>query len=303
MHSLPNNTTKKSILVTGANGFIGSHFIQSYQDQYHIRTASLQKTPIDELNLAGVDAVLHLAALAQQSKKISWESYHSVNTVLTEKLAEKAKASGVSQFVFFSSIKVYGNDGDLDNHQFTLNEGSEAKPTDFYGLSKLMAEKALLEMQSDRFKVAIIRPAMVYGAGIKGNMFSLMKLVKKVPILPFDYAINRRALVGINNLLHLTDLIIQKQAQGIFIGKDEGHLSIKEIAQILSEGLGKKRVQVKLPSFIFNLLRKVRKGFMTRLYGTLALEQKSKYLDIGYQPIQKTTDGLKEMCTWYRTKK
>ena len=205
---------KKTLMITGASGFIGTNFIEKYKEKYNIVPVNLLKIKPEEIEFKNVDTVLHLAALVHQMNGAPREKYFEVNTELTRKVAEAAKKNKVKHFVFYSTVKVYGYDGDLYNHNMILNEESECNPVnDPYGESKWEAEKILRNLEDDNFKVGIIRPPMVYGKGVKGNMESLIKLVKLLPILPFNYDKNRRSLVNIENLMYLTTLVIDKEAQ------------------------------------------------------------------------------------------
>lgn len=176
---------KKTLMITGASGFIGTNFINEYKDKYNIIAVDLLSKKPEELNFENVDCILHLAALVHQMKGAPREKYFEVNTELTRRMAEVAKKNGVGHFVFFSTVKVYGYDGDINNHEFVLNEDSPCNPTEPYGESKLEAEKILKELETGDFTISIIRPPMVYGKGVKGNMESLIKLIKKFPVLPY----------------------------------------------------------------------------------------------------------------------
>ena len=221
---------KKTLMITGASGFIGSNFIERYKDKYNIIPVDLLKVKPEELDFTDVDCVLHLAALVHQMNGAPREKYFEVNTELTKRMAEESKKHGVKHFVFYSTVKVYGYDGELYNHNIILNEKSPCNPkNDPYGESKWKAEKILRSLETENFKVGIIRPPMVYGKGVKGNMESLIKLIKKLPILPFNYDKNRRSLVNIENLMYLTSLVIDKEAGGVFLPLDEKNLSLKEI--------------------------------------------------------------------------
>ncbi|SJZ57600.1 UDP-glucose 4-epimerase [Cetobacterium ceti] len=274
---------KKTLMITGASGFIGSNFIKRYEKEYNIVSVCLIKNRPEDLDFTGIDTILHLAALVHQMKGAPEEKYFEINTRLTERLAKKAKEDGVKHFVFYSTVKVYGYDGDLENHDFVLTENSPCNPNDPYGASKYEAEKILKNLENENFKISIIRPPLVYGEGVKGNMLSLIKLVNKCPILPFDYDNNRRTMVGIENLLYMTKLIIDKKANGIYIGSDLKDVSIKNITEAMEKGLNKKRIKIKLPTFIFNFLCKRKKNIMVRLYGTLAFQQEDSYKKINYK--------------------
>lgn len=286
---------KITLMITGASGFIGSNFIERYKSEYNIISVDLLKTSPENLDFNNVDCILHLAALVHQMKKVTREKYFEVNTELTRRVAESAKKNGVKHFVFFSTVKVYGYDGDLKNHNYVLNEFSECNPQgDPYGESKLEAEKILKKMETKNFIVSIIRPPMVYGKGVKGNMENLIKLIKFAPVLPFKYDKNKRSLVNIENLLYLTYLVINKQAKGIFLPLDDKNLSLQEIFEGIEEALGVKRINVKLFQPIFWVLTKLKPIIMLRLYGSLQFNNEQTKKEIDYQPKITYKEGIKE---------
>lgn len=276
---------KKTLMITGASGFIGNNFIDRYKDKYNIIPIDLIKNKPEDIDFKNVDCVLHLAALVHQMKGAPREKYFEVNTELTRRVAKCAKASGVKHFVFYSTVKVYGYDGDLYKHDIILNEDSPCNPkNDPYGESKLEAEKILKDLEDNEFKVGIIRPPMVYGKGVKGNMESLIKLIKICPILPFKYTKNRRSLVNIENLMHLTTLVIDKQAEGIFLPLDEKNLSLFEIVSGIEKAYDLKRINIPLISPLFWILCKIKPSIMIRLYGSLQFENKKTQKKLKYIP-------------------
>lgn len=286
--------TKKTLMITGASGFIGSNFIERYKDKYNIIPVDLLKIKPEEIDFRGVDTVLHLAALVHQMKGAPREKYFEVNTELTRRVAEEAKKQGVRHFVFYSTVKVYGYDGDLYNHTMILNEKSECKPmNDPYGESKWEAEKILRRLEDNNFKIGIIRPPMVYGKGVKGNMESLIKLVKMLPILPFNYDKNRRSLVNIENLMYLTTLVIDKEASGVFLPLDEKNISLKEIVEGIEKAYNLKRINIPMIQPIFWLLTKVKPNIMVRLFGTLQFDNQQTREKLGYIAKVKYVEGIK----------
>lgn len=284
---------KKTLMITGASGFIGTNFIEKYKDDFNIIPVCLIENRPEDLDYTGIDCILHLAALVHQMNGAPEEKYFEVNTELTKRLAHKAKEAGVGHFVFYSTVKVYGYDGDLQNQNFILDEYSPCTPNDPYGKSKYEAEKYLEALQSEKFKVGIIRPPMVYGTGVKGNMLSLIKLVDKVTILPFNYNEFKRSIVYIDNLLEITKRMIVEEKIGIIIPQDTSAASIKEIIEGIAEGLGKKVFLFRFPNFIFKLLIKIKPQVMVRLYGGLQFKNNG----LGVTTSKK---GLKEMIGWYK---
>lgn len=294
---------KKTLMITGASGFIGSNFIKKYENEYNIIPVCLIKNKPEDLDYTGVDTILHLAALVHQMKGAPEEKYFEVNTELTRRLATTAKEKGVGHFVFYSTVKVYGFDGELNNHDFILTENSPCNPNDPYGTSKYEAEKILNSLQEENFKIAMVRPPMVYGEGVKGNMLSLMKLINILPIIPFDYDNNKRSIISTENLLYLTHLVIKNQADGIYLGTEGNPVSIKEIAESIEKGLGKKKINIKFPNFIFKLLCKIKPDIMIRLYGTLAFKQENNYEKIEYESKDNMNNQIKIMINEFGGKR
>lgn len=288
----------KTIVLTGATGFIGSHFFEKYQEKYKIICISLRNIDVDQINFENVDAVVHMAGIAH-SKGVDPKDYLKTNTELTIKIAEKAKQSGVRHFVFLSTIKVFGNDGLIVNQPQILTENTPINPVDPYGTSKALAEKGLLSIEGPGFNVAFIRPSMVYGPRVRGNMRLLLKLVQQSFILPFDYDMNQRSVVSVANLLHLLDRVIQSDARGIYLAYDGRGLSIKEIIENICKGLNRKVINFQIPVFVFKGLCLLNKGIMNRLFGSLVVKQLSGFSEIGYSPVQTSEEGIVEMCNWY----
>ena len=158
---------------------------------------------------SGYDSVFHVAGIAHIKETIkNRDLYFSVNRDLAYEVAKKAKEDGVRQFVFLSTMSVYGlNTGIIDNN-------TPEAPKNAYGRSKLEAEKLIRELEAANFQVAIIRPPMVYGKGAKGNYQRLSKFAQKSPIFP-DYN-NQRSMLYIDNLCEFVRLIIIHVSTGIF---------------------------------------------------------------------------------------
>ena len=158
----------KRLLITGASGYVGKSFIETFKNKAKIKTFSLQKETLENLDLTNINIIVHCAALVHQKKVHSQEAYDQVNVEYPLELAKKAKESGVTQFVYLSTIAVYGNTNDI------LTEKTNCLPLTLYGKSKFKAEQELLKLQDDTFKVSIIRTPIVYGYGVKANIKSLI---------------------------------------------------------------------------------------------------------------------------------
>lgn len=281
------------LLITGANGYIGSRFIDKFKQDYKIEPVSLSLG--EPVNFINVSTVLHLSALVHQFKNIANDEYYRINTEQTVNIAKKAKTAGVHHFIFYSTMAVYGKFGDFTDQQEFINEQTDCQPVDIYGKSKLEAEKLLIKMEDKNFKISIIRPPIVYGVDCPGNMQRLQKLITMLPILPFNYNSNKRSMINIDNLLHFTKLVIDKQVLGVLIPQDNDKYSIKQIIETIAKGMNKKPYLVKFPKIIFNFLMKLKPKMMTSLYGTYLIDSTESNRKTGFIEVTTVEEGLLSM--------
>ena len=280
------------LLITGSSGFIGNYFIHGYTDKYNIQTFSFLQNSINDLDLKSVSVIIHLSALVHQMGGASADEYEKVNVTQTLALAKKAKASGVGHFIFMSTVKVYGEETD---DKYT--ENSVCHPEDEYGKSKLKAEKELLKLEDENFKISIIRTPIVYGYGVKANIKNLINLVKKVPILPFGGIDNKRSMVYIGNLCHLVDVVIEQQKAGIFLASDDEPLSTSRLVELIAKNLGKKVYLIKIP-FFESLLKVAKPSFHKRLYGSLEVDNTLTKEKLGLKNPYSVEEGIKLMLNF-----
>lgn len=275
------------LLITGASGFVGTYFIDKYKNKHELQRFSFLTDDFNTLDIKGVDAVIHLSALVHQMDGASAEEYERVNVTQTLALAKKAKDSGVKQFVFMSTVKVYGEE---TNAKYT--ENSECCPEDEYGKSKLKAEQELLKLESKDFVVSIVRTPIVYGFGVKANIKNLVSLVKKVPLLPFGGIENKRSMVYVGNLCHLVDAVIEQEKSGIFLASDDEPLSTTRLIEVIAKNLDKKIYLIKMP-FFESLLKLLKPSFHKRLYGNLEVDNTLTKQKLNLINPTSTEDGIK----------
>jgi UDP-glucose 4-epimerase len=227
------------------------------------------------------------------------EQYFKINRDLDYEVAKRAKEHGVKHFVLMSTAKVFG---ESTTNKPAYNENSDCKPLDAYGKSKYEAEKLIHDLEDDNFKVAIVRSPLVYGAGVKANMYNLLKLVDRLPILPLGGVQNKRSIVYVGNLIALLKHIIEVQASGVFIAGDRLSLSTTELTQIIGRAFNKSILLPQVP-FIRSIVGKLKPTIIERLFGSLELDNSLTNKILGFVPPFSTEEGIKEMVEWYKHNK
>jgi UDP-glucose 4-epimerase len=287
------------IIITGSSGFIGNNFIKS-GSSIIIKAVDLLIQKVEEIDFTGIDSVLHLAALVHQMKGAPEEEYFKINRDLAYEVAKRAKDQGVKQFVLMSTAKVFG---ESTTAKPAWDENSECCPQDAYGKSKYEAEKLIKSLAEDNFEVAIVRSPLVYGVGVKANMYNLVKLVDRFKILPLGGIQNRRSMVFVGNLIALLRHIIDKQASGIFIAGDQSSLSTTELTRLIGKSFKKRLILIKIPEFMIWFLARIKPSIVDRLFGSLELDNSNTNKKLGFVPPFSTDEGINEMVEWYKYNK
>lgn len=233
----------KKILITGANSYIGTSFekyIANWPNEYQIDTVDMIDTTWRKKSFAGYDSIFHVAGIAHQKETTeNAHLYYEINRDLAVETAQKATTDGVKQFVFLSSMSVYG----IEEGRITY--ATIPSPKSNYGRSKLEAEKEICMLSSKDFAVAILRPPMVYGDGCKGNYQTLVKLAKTMPIFP-DYH-NQRSMIHIDRLCEFVKTIIDNRDGGLFLPQDDEYVCTSKMVQQIAADVGR---SVKLVKFL-----------------------------------------------------
>jgi nucleoside-diphosphate-sugar epimerase len=236
MNAMPINQISKHFLVTGANGFVGralcgvlvqhGHFVKgAVRCSVVTKNSKTSQVVVGEINsqtdwtvaLTGIEVVIHLAArvhVMQETSTDPLRDFRCTNVLGTEQLARVAAANGVKRFVYVSSIKVNGEET-IGDHRYS--EIDAASPQDPYGVSKWEAEQALHRVALETgMEIVIVRPPLVYGAGVKGNFALMLKvLIKSIP-LPLASVSNLRSLVYIGNFV---DALLQCATHPVAAGQ------------------------------------------------------------------------------------
>jgi nucleoside-diphosphate-sugar epimerase len=261
------------ILVTGLASYVGNSFVRwcaLHAQQFTIHSISMRSEQWKTHDLRNYDAILHVAGIAHvPSHKQSQDKYEQVNHHLTVELAQQAKAQGVKQFIFMSSILVYG-DGSPIGQKKVIDLTTIPEPTNSYGQSKLHAERALFSMQDEQFKIAAIRSPFVYGKDCKGNYSKLAKIARISPVFPD--VVNERSMIHIDHLCELLRLLIVNQDKGIFYPQNQEYVKSTELVQFIAQA-HRHRMWI---TRIFNPFLRLfsgKVGVINKLFGNLVYDQ------------------------------
>jgi nucleoside-diphosphate-sugar epimerase len=299
------------ILVTGASGFIGQHVVRVLADRgYSIRAAArhpivfenprvegvavgdMSRSFAAEFLVRGVDAIIHAAGLSHAGTNLPPEAYTAINVDATRQLAKAARSARVKRFVLMSSIRSQVG----VTHPEIVTEATPAAPTDAYGRSKLAAETIMAQMlEGSQTRWTVMRPVLVYGPGVKGNMATLLKIAALPVPLPFGALKGRRSLVSIGNLISALQYVLQTQTaeDRTFIVADGQALTMAEIIRALRRGLGRHEMMLPIPdASVARLLRLAGKAdFAERLTGDLIADAVG-LRRIGWAAPEATADAL-----------
>ncbi|WP_455759537.1 NAD-dependent epimerase/dehydratase family protein [Cloacibacillus evryensis] len=239
----------KKILITGANSYVGASFekwLSQWPNEYHVDTIDMIDGTWREKSFAGYDVVFHVAGIAHiKETKENAHQYYEINRDLAFETAQKAKADGVSQFIFMSSMSVYGIESGV------ITKNTKPSPKSHYGKSKLEAEEKISLLIDNIFALAVLRPPMIYGKGCKGNYQRLSEFAKKAPIFPDIH--NERSMIYIDNLSEFIRNLIDEQTRGLFLPQNKEYVCTSELVKEIAKNHGKniKKVYILNPLIRF----------------------------------------------------
>jgi UDP-glucose 4-epimerase len=287
------------ILITGAGSFVGRNFIDNSGNKNVDEISLFDKKP-EDIDFINYDIVIHLVAIVHQSRRIKDDRYFKINRDLCLEVAEHASRGGVKQFIFLSTVKVYG---EFIPNSGPWNEDSVCLPEDSYGKSKYEAELALRKMESPDFIVSIIRTPLVYGVGVKANMLSILRLVDRFPVLPLAKVNNKRSFTSAENLVAFIDRIIERRASGIFIAMDEKPLSTTDLVYLISRYLNKRVFLFRMPEFIVEAGKSLIPKIFDRLYGSFEMDNSKTLRELDFKAPLSTEEGIENMVIAYKQNK
>ncbi len=271
----------KRILITGALSYVGmsvESYLGRWPDRYQTDTVDMIDGSWRETSFRGYDAVFHVAGLVhRETAKNDPEQaslYEKVNTRLAIETAQKAKADGVKQFLFMSSASVYGLSAPVGK-VVMITKDTPLRPVDNYGISKAKAEEGLNALAEEGFKVAILRPPMIYGKGCKGNYRTMAKLAKKLPVFP--WVDNQRSMLYMENLAEFVRLLVDDGAGGIFCPQNNEYTNTSDMVNLIAHCHGKNILMIRGMTWALKLLRHAT-GMVDKAFGSLCYDfELSKY--------------------------
>lgn len=288
----------KNILITGAGSYVGESvrkYILAKDSSYQIDAVDTMGDNWKKADYTKYEVVFHVAGIAHVNADLKMEPlYYKVNRDLTIEVAKYAKAAGVKQFIFMSSQIVFHESQSLKAEVLTAE--TKPAPNGFYGDSKLQAENGLHELESEEFKVCILRPCMIYGPNAKGNFPRLAKLACKTPVFPEWH--NKRSMLYIDNLAEFVKQAIERELEGTFYPQNRELADTVEIIRFFAKEVGHKvwitrlfNPFIWLGSFI---LQPINKMFATYYYDPKMSKMEFDYQLVSFEEsLKKVADSLK----------
>jgi UDP-glucose 4-epimerase len=305
------------VLVTGASGFVGRTLCQVLVEKgFHVRGAVRRpgssllhdQVVVGDIGsttqwgeaLRDIDAVVHAAARAHimNAKPSDLDLYYETNARGTARLAEAAAKAGVKRFLYVSSIKVNGEERPLGAYLAS----DTPNPQDPYGKSKLEGEKALLAAAGS-LQVAIVRPPLVYGPGVRANFLRLMRWVDKEYPLPLGCVNNRRSLVSVWNLCDLFVHLLSHPLPNnrAWLVSDGEDLSTPDLIRKLALAMGRRARLLPVPEGVLQFAGMLtgKSAEVSRLRGSLAVDISATRQDLGWSPPVSMDAALLRTVQWY----
>jgi len=310
------------VVVTGASGFVGSSLTACLlASGFRVRAAvrsvapaelpdcsGMERAIVGDINantswssaLADADSVIHCAARAhvmRENAVRALDAYRMVNVDGTRRLAEQAAAAGVRRLVYLSSIKV---NGEQTAPWAPFSSSDVPAPEDAYGISKWEAEQALWEISARTgLEVVVVRPPLVYGPGVKGNLARLLRLVHSGAPLPLGSVQNRRSLIGLDNLVDLLVRCVDHPAAAgnTFLASDGEDLSTPDLLRHMAAVMGRSARLLPVPVPLLRLAGSAlgKRAEIDRLVGSLQIDSSHTRQVLGWTPRVSVQAGIRRM--------
>lgn len=320
--SLP--ARKHLVAVTGAGGFVGRALVQSLAVDPSLTERAVLRNPVDnwigdhivagpletsvslDAAFEGVEVVIHCAGRAHVQKDRTPEpaaAYRLSNVKATENVLAAARRTGVKRIVYLSSIKVNGETTSVDR---PFHGDDPPCPLDDYARSKLEAEQVLRDpVHAAGLEIVILRPPLIYGPQVKGNMRRLATLVDHGLPIPLGAINNRRSLVGLDNLISAIKVVaVHPAAPGnTFLVSDQDDVSTPQLIRHMADAVGKRANLWQIPTSLLRILGTLtrRAPAVDRLLGSLRVDSEDISRLTGWRPTVPVGEGIRRMMASLRT--
>lgn len=276
----------KKILITGLDSYIGTSVEKwlgrpEFSGMYQVDTVDMRGEGWKEKNFSGYNTVFHVAGIAHADiGKVTEKRkqlYYAVNCDLAVETARKAKREGAKQFIYMSSIIVYG-EGTSVRKKRVITKDTKPAPSNFYGDSKWKAEQKLRPLSDENFQVAFLRPPMIYGEGCKGNYQMLRKIAAKVPVFP-NFP-NERSMLRIERLCEFVRKLIDNGSGGIYFPQDPSYVKTATMVKQLGKEQGRKIHLVKgfnWSIYLLGMMPGKIGGMVNKAFGSLVYEKDTDF--------------------------
>lgn len=269
-----------NILIAGKGSYVGQNIKRWLEKNGEFKVDELDL--LDEhwvkFDCSSYHSVIHVSAIVHRpNENIDWETYYNINSLLPKKVAELAKGAGVKQFIFLSSMAVYGQGKKLPYGNI-IDFNTPLEPKSYYGKSKYEAEFLLKQLRDDNFRICIVRPPNIYGKNCMGNYFDgFVRLTKYLPIFPKAFELSKQSFLYIDNLSEFLRLQITHNTDGVFMPQDGSPISTIEFMQNIAVVLNKRIYFSRLLGVILKFF--MRLNIVNKVFGGISYDISLSHFD------------------------
>lgn len=282
------------VLIVGKNSFIARRTGEWFANKatpVEIEYISVRDDSWKQKDLTGITSVIYAAAIVHRKDEISEEIYDAVNAKQPFEFAQAAKKAGVKQFVFLSTMGVYGQDKKLPKGNI-VDEHTPLSPASFYGSSKLKGERLLQSLEDETFHVSIIRPSNVYGKDCKGGYISgFARITAMLPVLPRAFDESKQGMLFVDNLAELCWLAANSDCSGVYPAQDSTPVSAYDIMRAMADCICPKKMTVRVQA----VLRIVQGNrLVNKLFGGVSYAEDYAKCPLGEYQLVEFREAIRE---------